>query len=207
MSRIFKSPLKFSPIILYFHFYNDFIFRIFINVVFVNIALQMKYLIYACCMCFVPQKFVLNLFFILQDSRQEETKTLESLWLIVGKRLSVELYSQKKHVFNGHPLQKVKSCRRMGRRKNWIDLNWSLHVTVISLMIQYFFTRKKLLDWTTKLNTTNQNRNCWTLFRFKALELFCGKITLKYMSFVLVYLISLIYSRAWLIHMIKCKVL
>ena len=65
MSRIFKSPLKFSRIILYFHFYNDIIFRVFINMCFANIVLQMKWLIYACCMCFVPHKFK----FILHPSR------------------------------------------------------------------------------------------------------------------------------------------
>ena len=34
MSHIFKSPLKVFRAILYFHFYNDFIFRVFINIVF-----------------------------------------------------------------------------------------------------------------------------------------------------------------------------
>ena len=135
MSRIFKSPSKFSRIILYFHFYNDLIFRVFINMCFVNRALQMKCLIYGCCMCFVPYKFVLNSFFILQDGRQQETKTLESVWLIIRKRFWPD--SQNKHIFYRHPCQKVISSRHMGREKNWIDLNSSWLVPVISLIIHY----------------------------------------------------------------------
>ena len=106
MSRIFKSPLKFSRIILYFHFYKDFIFRVFINIVFVNIALQMKCLIYVCCMCFVPQKFTLNSLFNLQDSRQQETKTFERVWLIVGKRFSNRTWFTKRTCFLWPPMPK-----------------------------------------------------------------------------------------------------
>ena len=86
---IFKNPLKFSRIVPYFQFLNDFISRVFIDIVFfLDITLQMKCLIYARCMGIVSHKFASNSFFILQDGRQQETKTLNSIWLIVGKRIS-----------------------------------------------------------------------------------------------------------------------
>ena len=59
---------------------------------------RMKCLIYAC--------FVLNSFFILQDGRQQETKTLESVWSS-EKDFPIGPDSQNKHIFYRHPCQKV----------------------------------------------------------------------------------------------------
>ena len=95
---------------------------------------RMKCLIYAC--------FVLNSFFILQDGRQQETKTLERAWLIVRKRFSNRTWFTKQTYFLSSPMSKSYICRHMGRGKNWIDLNSSLLVTVISLIIHYLFLRK-----------------------------------------------------------------
>ena len=49
------------------------------------------------------------------------------------------------------------SCRHRVEEK--IRLNPSLLVTITSLMIHYFFLRKKLLDYTMKLIPANENRH------------------------------------------------
>ena len=123
-------------------------------------ALQMKCLTNMNCMCFVPHKF--TSFFKMAVSKKQKRLLTASDWSW-EKDFPIGPALQSKHVFYCHPCQKVISCRHMGRGQNWRDLNSSLLVKAISLIIHYLFLWKKPLDWTMKVIAANQNRHSWML--------------------------------------------
>ena len=71
MPHIFKNPLKFSRIIPYFQFLTTSSPEFSLTQFFVDIALQMKCLIYARCMRIAPNKFASNLFLISHGTAQK----------------------------------------------------------------------------------------------------------------------------------------
>ena len=103
MSRIFKNPLEFSRIIPYFQFLDDFISRVFINIVFCRFsALDEAF------------NFLLKThfsFFKMAESKKRKRLTAcDSSW---EKDFPIGPASQNKHAFYCHPCQKVISCGHM----------------------------------------------------------------------------------------------